>query len=130
MSTATSAQIAWFPRPRFGRPALSAGMIVLMGYLFAGLPVQIGVLTQLGLSAEESSSWFFITWLTTGVFSVAVALVTRQPVSINLSISALVFLAGAASGDTFVDETSGVDQQAGANALGEAVFLEVADFLT
>ena len=73
-------------------------MTVLLVYLFAGLPIQVGVLTQLGLSPIESTNWFFITWLTTGLFSFALTLFTKQPVSINLSIPALIFLAGAASG--------------------------------
>jgi benzoate membrane transport protein len=72
--------------------------MVLLVYLFAGLPIQIGVMTQLGVPAPEASSWFFITWMTTGLFSLALSLFTRQPVSVNLSIPALVFLAGVAGG--------------------------------
>ena len=83
---------------QINRSNLSAGMTVLLVYLFAGLPIQIGVLTQLGLSSDEASGWFFITWMTTGLFSLILALFTRQPVSINLSIPALIFLAGAAGG--------------------------------
>ena len=71
-----------------------------MVYLFAGLPIQIGVLTQLGLTGNEASNWFFITWLTTGLFSLVMALFTRLPLSINLSIPALIFLAGSAGGFT------------------------------
>ena len=63
-----------------------------------GLTVQVGVLTQLGMEAPEASSWFFITWMTTGLFSLVLSLFTRQPVSINLSVAALVFIAGSASG--------------------------------
>ena len=63
-----------------------------------GLTVQVGVLTQLGVEAPEASSWFFITWMTTGLFSLVLSLFTRQPVSINLSVAALVFIAGSASG--------------------------------
>ena len=56
------------------------------------------MLTQLGLSGPEASSWFFVTWMTTGLFSLGLSLFTKQPVSINLSIAALVFIAGSASG--------------------------------
>ena len=73
-------------------------MGVLFVYLFAGLPVQIGMLTQLGLTGIDASNWFFITWMTTGLFSLVVALTTRMPLSINLSIPALIFLGGAAGG--------------------------------
>ena len=82
------------------RQAASAGLSVFVIYLFAGLTVQVGVLTQLGLSGPDASGWFFITWMTTGAVSLVLSLVTRQPVSINLSIPALVFLAGAAGGFT------------------------------
>jgi len=58
----------------------------------------VGVLTQIGVSAPEAGSWFFITWLTTGLFSLGLSWVTKQPVSINLSIAALVFIAGSATG--------------------------------
>ncbi|MCH7739287.1 MAG: benzoate/H(+) symporter BenE family transporter [Chloroflexi bacterium] len=80
------------------RKAAFAGVTVLMAYLFAGLPVQVGVLAQLDLTAAESSRWFFITWMTTGLFSLGLALFTRQPVSVNLSIPVIIFLAGAAAG--------------------------------
>ncbi len=82
------------------RKVVSAGISVLMAYLFAGLTVQVGVLTQLDLTAAESTRWFFVTWMTTGVFSLTLALFTRQPVSVNLSIPAIIFLAGAAGGFT------------------------------
>ena len=88
------------PSLRLNRPVLSASTGVLFVYLFAGLPVQIGMLTQLGLTGIDASNWFFITWMTTGLFSLVVALTTRLPLSINLSVPALIFLAGAAGGFT------------------------------
>ena len=84
--------------PRITRPSVSAGTTVFLSYIFAGLTVQVGVLTQLGISGPEASNWFFITWMTTGLFSLVLSLITKQPVSINLSISAMVFIAGSASG--------------------------------
>ena len=84
--------------PRITRPSISAGTTVFLSYIFAGLTVQVGVLSQLGISGPEASSWFFITWMTTGLFSLVLSLLTRQPVSINLSVAALVFIAGSASG--------------------------------
>lgn len=80
------------------RKAAFAGVTIFMAYLFAGLPVQVGILAQLDLTAAESSRWFFITWMTTGLFSLGLALFTRQPVSVNLSIPVMIFLAGAAGG--------------------------------
>ena len=99
-TTISRSGIIGFPNIRLSRPLLSASTGVLFVYLFAGLPVQIGVLTQLGLTGIDASNWFFITWLTTGLFSIIVALTTRVPLSINLSIPALIFLAGAAGGYT------------------------------
>ena len=84
--------------PGITRPSVSAGTTVFLSYIFAGLTVQVGVLTQLGIGGPEASSWFFITWMTTGLFSLVLSLVTKQPVSINLSIAAMVFIAGSASG--------------------------------
>ena len=87
-----------FSFPRITRPSASAGTTVFLAYIFAGLTIQVGVLAQLGISGPEASSWFFITWMTTGLFSLGLSLFTKQPVSINLSIAALVFIAGSASG--------------------------------
>ena len=84
--------------PPVTRPSVSAGTTVFLSYMFAGLTIQVGVLTQLGISGPEASNWFFITWMTTGLFSLVLSLFTKQPVSINLSIAALVFIAGSASG--------------------------------
>ena len=84
--------------PPITRPSVSAGATVFLAYIFVGLTVQVGVMTQLGVSGPEASSWFFITWMTTGLFSLVLSLFTKQPVSINLSVAALVFLAGSASG--------------------------------
>ena len=87
-----------FSFPRITRPSVSAGTTVFMVYMFAGLTIQVGVLAQWGISGPEASSWFFITWMTTGLFSLGLSLFTKQPVSINLSIAALVFIAGSATG--------------------------------
>ena len=84
--------------PPITRQSISAATTVFLAYIFVGLTVQVGVLTQLGVGAPEASSWFFITWMTTGLFSLVLSFVTRQPVSINLSVAAMVFIAGSASG--------------------------------
>jgi len=65
--------------PRVTRPAVSAGTTVFLAYIFAGLTIQVGVLTQLGISGPEASNWFFITWMTTGLFSLVLSLFTKQP---------------------------------------------------
>ena len=110
-----------FPSLRLNRPVLSASTGVLFVYLFAGLPVQIGMLTQLGLTGIDASNWFFITWMTTGLFSLVVALTTRLPLSINLSIPALIFLGGAAGGFT-LPEILGANLAVGIAAVFISVF--------
>ncbi|MDP7534742.1 MAG: benzoate/H(+) symporter BenE family transporter [SAR202 cluster bacterium] len=110
---------------QINRSNLSAGISVLLLYLFAGLPIQIGVMTQLGLSPAESSSWFFVTWMTTGLFSFGLALFTKQPVSIKLSIPALIFLAGAAGGYS-LPQIIGANLLVGVVAIGLSTF-RVAD---
>jgi hypothetical protein len=64
--------------PPITRPSVSAATTVFLAYIFVGLTVQVGVLSQLGVGAPEASSWFFITWMTTGLFSLVLSLVTRQ----------------------------------------------------
>lgn len=124
MAISTSARVGTrvsIPWVSANRSALSAGMTVLLVYMFAGLPVHIGVLTQLGLSADDATKWFFITWLTTGLFSVTLSLLTKQPISINLSIPALVFLAGAGSGFS-LPQILGANLVVGVVAIGLSVF--------
>ena len=109
------------PGHSVNRSAVSSGVMVLLVYLFAGLPIQIGVMTQLGVPAPEASSWFFITWMTTGLFSLALSLFTRQPVSVNLSIPALVFLAGVAGGFS-LPEILGANLVVGVAAISLSIF--------
>ena len=80
------------------RKAISAGLTILMSYLFAGLTVQVGILAQLDISAAESARWFFITWMTTGLFSLVLAVFLKQPLSVNLSLPVMILFVGAAGG--------------------------------
>lgn len=82
------------------RKAVSAGITVLTAYLFSGLTVQVGILAQLDLTETESTRWFFTTWMTTGLFSLILALFTKQPISVNLSLPVMILLIGAAGGFT------------------------------
>jgi len=84
--------------PPITRQSASVSVTVFFAYIFVGLTVQVGVLSQLGVNAQDASSWFFMTWMTTGLFSLCLSLFTKQPVSINLSTSGLVFIAGSARG--------------------------------
>jgi benzoate membrane transport protein len=88
-------------------------------YLAAGLPVQAAALRELGVSADQASAWFFITWLTTGAVSIGTAFYFKQPVSINLSIPALVLMV-AIAGDFTLPQLLAANLTAGvlATALG------------
>ena len=124
MSTFTSIRHTTTSTLSFGgvnRRAAAAGLSVFVIYLFAGLTVQVGVLTQLGVSGSAASGWFFITWMTTGAVSLVLSLATKQPVSINLSVPALVFLAGAAGGFT-LPEILGANLAVGVVAIGVSMF--------
>jgi benzoate membrane transport protein len=72
--------------------AMSAGIATFAIYVFMGLPVQLAVFRQLGLTAAESSSWLLVTWVTTGVASLVVAFYLRQPQSITLTIPGMIYL--------------------------------------
>lgn len=96
--------------------ALSAGIAACPIYIFMGLPVQLAVFPELGLTAAQSSSWLLITWLTTGVMSLAVALYLRQPVSVTLTIPGMIYLGTLGTHYTF-------DQLAFANLLAGIIIL-------
>lgn len=96
--------------------ALSAGIAAFALYIFMGLPVQLAVFQQLGLTAAQSSSWLLITWLTTGVMSLAVALYLRQPVSVTLTIPGMIYLGTLGTHYTF-------DQLACANLIAGIIIL-------
>jgi benzoate membrane transport protein len=90
---------------------LSASFAIFATYVFS-LPLQVAVYHQLGLTNVEAASWLFITWLTTGVVSVAVALHYRQPLSINLTIPGLLYL-GSLAGQFTLPEMVGANLTAG-----------------
>lgn len=113
--------VSTLPLGGINRQAASAGLNVFVIYLFAGLTVQVGILTQLGLSDAQASGWFFITWMTTGAVSLVLSLATKQPVSVNLSIPALVFLAGASGGFT-LPEIFGANLAVGLAMIAVSVF--------
>lgn len=96
--------------------AMSAGVASFMLYVFLGLPVQLAVLQDLGLTDSEATSWAVITWLTTGAVSLGVTLYLRQPLSITMSIPSIVYLGTLGTQYSF-------PELAGANLMAAALIL-------
>jgi hypothetical protein len=63
--------------PPITRQSASVSVTVFFAYIFVGLTIQVGLLTQLGVNAQDASSWFFITWMTTSLFSLCLSLFTK-----------------------------------------------------
>jgi benzoate membrane transport protein len=72
-------------------------------YVFGALPVQVAVFGQMGLSEAQAASWLFVTWLTSGLVSLVVAWVWRQPAAVTLSLPCLVYLGTVAHQFSFAE---------------------------
>ena len=101
--------------------AVAAGVAAFALYVFMGLPVQLAVFQQLGLTDAQASSWLFITWFTTAIASIAVAVRLRQPVSITMSLPGLIYLGTLTQQFTF-------DQLAGANLAAGVIIIALGAF--
>jgi benzoate membrane transport protein len=84
-------------RHDIGMPAITAGMIANIAYLFGATPFLLGVLGTMPLSPAHVSSWFFIVFLTSGLGSIALALRYRQPIAMGWSPAALIFIGSVAT---------------------------------
>ncbi len=87
----------FLPRPPaapvlFSLAPLSAAVSATLWYAAGMLPPQLALISQLGLDAQHTASWLCIVWLSSGVVSVALALLYRQPLSLTSSTPALVYL--------------------------------------
>src|SRR5215210_2835808 len=73
--------------------AAAAGLTTFIWYAVGMVPVQIAATGQLGLEADQVSSWIFIIWASGAVSSVVLSLVYRQPIPITSTIPGLLFMA-------------------------------------
>jgi benzoate membrane transport protein len=80
-----------------GLPAITAGLIANLAYLFSAVPFLLGVLGTMNLAPAHVSSWFFIVFLTSGLGCIALALRYRQPLALGWSPAALVFMGSVAT---------------------------------
>jgi benzoate membrane transport protein len=72
---------------------VAAGVTAGLFYMFGAIPLFLSAAQRLNLSAAETTSWFFITFMTSAVSSLALSLVLRVPLPIGWSMPGLVFLA-------------------------------------
>ena len=61
--------------------------------MFGAIPLFLSAAQRLNLSAAETTSWFFITFMTSAISSLVLSLVLRTPLPIGWSMPGLVFLA-------------------------------------
>jgi benzoate membrane transport protein len=96
--------------------ALWAGLTAFVWYGFGALPLHLEVAGQLGLNAQQSSSWIFIIWFAGAIVSIALSLYYRLPIPITWTIPGLIYL-GTLAGQFSFPELVGANLMAGAAIL-------------
>ena len=91
----------------FNVSALLAGMTAFVWYAFGALPLHIGVSLQLGLTAEQTSSWVFIVWFNGAVWSIWLSFYYRQPIPITWTVPGLIYLGSLAGQFSFAEIVGG-----------------------
>jgi benzoate membrane transport protein len=86
--------------------ALWAGLTAFVWYACGGIPLQLSVAAQLGLTPAQASSSVFIVWTSGAVASIALSLRLRQPIPVTWTIPGLVYL-GSLAGCFSVAEIAG-----------------------
>lgn len=101
----------------FNAAAFWAGLTAFVWYAFGAVPLQIAVSGQLGLAADQSSSWIFIVWFSGAFSSIVLTLYYRQPIPITWTIPGLVYL-GTLAGQFSFSELVGANLIAGILIVG------------
>src|SRR3712207_3778494 len=70
----------------------ATGATAVLWYAFGPIPVFLGVMAALEVPPPAAASWFFITFLTSGVASVLFSLRARMPLAFGWTMPGLVFL--------------------------------------
>ena len=83
--------------------AMWAGVTAFVWYAFGAVPLHIAVASQLGPTADQSSSWIFIIWTSGAVASIALSVYDRIPEPITWSIPGLIYLGTLAGEFTFAE---------------------------
>jgi benzoate membrane transport protein len=72
--------------------ALWAGITAFVWYACGGIPLQLSVAAQLGLSPAQTSSGIFIVWVSGAAASILLSLRLKQPLPVTWTIPGLVYL--------------------------------------
>ena len=72
---------------------VSAGVTAGLFYLFGAVPVFLSATAAMGLSPAETSSWFFITFMTSAFSGLILSIKFRLPIPVGWTMPGLVFLA-------------------------------------
>ena len=72
--------------------ALWAGITAFVWYACGGIPLQLSVAAQLGLSPAQTSSGIFIVWTSGAAASIVLSLRLKQPLPVTWTIPGLVYL--------------------------------------
>ena len=83
--------------------AMWAGVTAFVWYAFGAVPLHIAVASQLGPTADQSSSWIFIIWTSGAVASIALSVYYRMPEPVTWSIPGLIYLGTLAGEFTFAE---------------------------
>ena len=83
--------------------AMWAGVTAFVWYAFGAVPLHIAVASQLGPTADQSSSWIFIIWTSGAVASIALSVYDRIPEPITWSIPGLIYPGTLAGEFTFAE---------------------------
>jgi benzoate membrane transport protein len=87
--------------------AVSAGLTAFVWYACGGIPLQLSVAAQLGLTPAQASSSVFIVWTSGAVASIALSLRLRQPIPITWTIPGLVYMGSLAGRFSVAEITAG-----------------------
>lgn len=72
--------------------ALWAGITAFVWYACGGVPLQLSVAAQLGLSPAQTSSGIFVVWASGAAASILLSLRLKQPLPVTWTIPGLVYL--------------------------------------
>lgn len=92
--------------------AILAGLTAFSWYAFGALPLHLAISVQLGLTAEQTSSWVFIVWFSGAVLTIALSLSYRIPIPITWTVPGLIYL-GTLAGQYTYAEIMGANLMAG-----------------
>jgi benzoate membrane transport protein len=73
-------------------PAACAGVTAFVWYACGGIPLQLSVAAQLGLTPAQASSAIFIVWTSGAAVSILLSLRLLQPLPVTWTIPGLVYL--------------------------------------